>query len=92
MTAYLKKGRIGIFGFTEFAKPLTDAIKANEQELAAANSLEINYVRKKNFRKEDKVNAVLKERGTHPGLVWIIPRLLHARTHPKGDSLTPSTK
>ena len=34
--------------------------------MAAVNSLKIDYVRKKNFRKEDKVKAVLKERGTHP--------------------------
>jgi hypothetical protein len=69
MTAYLSKGRIRIFHFTEFAKPLTDVIKA--EGLAAANDLQIDYVRKKNFRKEDTVKAVLKEHGTHPGLVWI---------------------
>ena len=55
MTAYLTKRRMRIFGFTQFAKPLTDAIKANAEELAAANDLNIDYVRKKNFRKEDKV-------------------------------------
>ena len=34
MTAYLTKRRIRIFDFTEFAKPLTAAIKANAEELA----------------------------------------------------------
>jgi hypothetical protein len=75
MTAYLSKRRIRIFDFTQFAKPLTDAIKSNAEELAAASGLQIDYVRKKNFRKEDKVKAVLKERGTHPGLVWIFSAL-----------------
>ena len=37
--------------------PLTDAIKANAEKLAAANGLRIDYVRKKNFRKEDRVEA-----------------------------------
>jgi hypothetical protein len=37
--------------------PLTDAIKANAGKLAAANGLRIDYVRKKNFRKEDRVEA-----------------------------------
>src|SRR5215469_15087161 len=65
MTAYLSKRQIRIFDFTQFAKPLTDAIKANAESLAVANGLTVDYVRKKNFRKEDKVKAVLKERGTH---------------------------
>ena len=67
VTAYLKKRLLRVFDFTQFAKPLTDAIKANAEEAAAANGLKIDYVRKKNFRQEDKVKAVLKERGTHPG-------------------------
>jgi hypothetical protein len=75
MTAYLSKRRIRIFDFTRFAKPLTDAIKANAEELASANGLQIDYMRKKNFRKEDKVKALLKERGIHPGLVWIFSAL-----------------
>lgn len=81
MTAYLSKRRIRIFDFTQFAKPLTDAIKANAEELAAANGLQIDYVRKKNFRKEDKVKAVLKERGTHPGMVWIFSALEPCTTY-----------
>jgi len=81
MTAYLSKRRIRIFDFTQFAKPLTDAIKANAEQLAAANGLNIDYIRKKNFRKEDKVKAVLKERGSHPGLVWIFSALEPCTTY-----------
>jgi hypothetical protein len=81
MTAYLSKRRIRIFDFTQFAKPLTDAIKTNAEELAAANGLHIDYVRKKNFRKEDRVKAVLKERGNHPGLVWIFSALEPCTTY-----------
>ncbi len=71
MSAYLSKRRIRIFDFIQFAKPLSDAIKANAEEVATATGVKIDYVRKKNFRKEDRLKAVLKERGTHPGLVWI---------------------
>ena len=81
MTAYLSKRRIRIFDFTQFAKPLTDAIKANAEQLAAAQGLKIDYVRKKNFRKQDRVKAVLKERGTHPGLVWIFSALQPCTTY-----------
>jgi membrane protease subunit (stomatin/prohibitin family) len=69
MTAYLSKRGIRIFDFTQFAKPLTDAIKLHAEELAAANGLTIDYVRKKNFRKEDRVQEMLQKRGDHPGLV-----------------------
>ena len=81
MTAYLTARGIRIFDFTQFAKPLTDAIKANAEALAAAHGLKIDYVRKKNFRKEDKVKAVVKERGTHPGLVWVFSALEPCTTY-----------
>ena len=72
VTAYLTKRRIRIFEFTQFAQPLTDAIKANAEAVPAANGLVIDYVCKKNFRKAHKVKGVLKERGSHPGVVWIL--------------------
>lgn len=81
MTAYLSKRRIRIFDFTQFAKPLTDAIKANAEEVAAANGLTIDYVRKKDFRKEDRVKEVLRRRGAHPGLVWIFSALEPCTTY-----------
>lgn len=66
MTAYLRKRGILIFDFAQFAKPLTGAIKANAEDVAAASGVKIDYLRKKDFRKEDRVKAALKERGTHP--------------------------
>ena len=81
MTAYLTKRGIRIFDFAQFAKPLTDAIKANAEALAEASGLRIDYVRKKNFRKEDRIKAVVKERGTHPGLVWIFSALEPCTTY-----------
>src|ERR1041384_2944596 len=117
MTAYLSKRRIRIFDFTQFAKPLTDAIKANAEQVAVGcgqlsdaikanaeqvavgccrfpdaikanpeqvatpNGLTIDYVRKKNFRKEDKVKAVLKQRGSQPGLVWVFSALEPCTTY-----------
>jgi hypothetical protein len=35
----------------------------------------------KNFRKEDKVKAVLQERGDHPGLVWVFSALEPCTTY-----------
>jgi len=75
-----------------FVKPLTEAIKSNAEALAAAAGLQVDYIRKKNFRKEDKIKAVLKERGNQPGLVWIFSALEPCTTyqpwHDKGSGRT----
>ncbi len=81
MTKYLSARGIRIFDFVSFAKPLTEAIKANAEALAAAAGLTIDYIRKKNFRKEDKIKAVLKERGEKPGLVWVFSALEPCTTY-----------
>jgi hypothetical protein len=81
MTKYLSARGHRIFGFVEFVKPLTEAIKANAAALAAAAGLEIDYIRKKNFRKEDKVKAVIEQRGDHPGLVWVFSALEPCTTY-----------
>lgn len=81
MTKYLSARGIRIFDFTAFAKPLTDQIKTNAEALAAAHGLQVDYVRRKNFRKEDRIKAVLAERGEHPGLVWIFSALEPCTTY-----------
>lgn len=40
--------------------------------MAAENGIEIEYLRKRNVRKEDRVQAVLVQRGDHPGMVGIL--------------------
>lgn len=62
--------RVRIFDFAAFSKPLTEAIRNNAEAVAQAAGLEIDYIRKSNFRKEDKIKKVLAERGEHPGLVF----------------------
>ena len=92
MTRYLSARRIRIFDFAEWAKPLTAAIKANAEALAEAAGLKIDYIRKKNFRKEDKVKAELKKRGDKPGLVWIFSALEPCTTYrPWRDHATQRT-
>jgi len=54
-----------------FGQPITAQVRDHVIGLARANGLEIEVVTRKNFRQEDRVAAILKERGTHPGLVHI---------------------
>ena len=71
MTGYLYKHQIRIFDYAQFAQPLSEQICENAKRLAQEHGLEIEYIRKKNFRQENRIQAILKTRGTHPGLVHI---------------------
>jgi hypothetical protein len=73
MTSYLFAHDIRIFDYPRWAKQYADAIRANAQELARRNNVEIENVRRsRSFRKEDRIAEVLAKRGRHPGLVHIL--------------------
>lgn len=72
MSAYLYARNIRIFDYPRFAEPLRDQIRTNAEEVAQKHGLEIEFIRRMNsFRKEDRIQEILKRRGTHPGLVHI---------------------
>ena len=73
MTSFLHNQKILIFDYaTKLANPLREEIRANAERLAAENGVEIEFIRKiKEFRKEDRIKAILAQRGSHPGLVHI---------------------
>lgn len=75
MTHILHHHNIRIFDYAQFAKPLADQMRDNAQSLADQAGIEIDYIRKANFRKEDRVREVLQRRGDQPGLVHIFSAL-----------------
>jgi hypothetical protein len=54
-----------------FAQPITTKVRDHIIALARERGVEIEMVVRKNFRQEDRVAAILKTRGTQPGLVHI---------------------
>jgi hypothetical protein len=72
MTCYLYRQGIKIFEYAKFAEPLRERVRENAEALAQANGIKIEFTRKKDFRKETRIQQVLKERGQQPGLVHII--------------------
>ncbi len=80
ITNYFYEHDLRIFSFTEWAKPLREAIRENAARLAAEAGLEIEVVRKKKVRKEDRVQEILEARGRHPGLVCILAAMERCRT------------
>jgi len=67
MTGYLYARHIRIFDSAQWAQPLRETLRANAEQLAAENRLEIEFIRRpKSFRKEDKIHQVLKQHGERP--------------------------
>src|SRR5215467_15643724 len=54
-----------------FGRPITSKVRDHVIGLARRHGVEVEVVTRKNFRQEDRVAAILKTRGMHPGLVHI---------------------
>ena len=67
MERQLYSAGIRCFDLAIFAEPLRDAIRNHAVTLARAAGLEIEFVQRRNFRKEDRVAEVLARRGSEPG-------------------------
>jgi hypothetical protein len=72
MTKYLYEHKIRIFSYGQFAVSLRDEIRQQAEAIAAENQIEIEFIRKSQaFRKEERIQAILRQRGQQPGLVHI---------------------
>jgi len=92
MTSFLNMRNIRIFDYPRFAEPLRDEIRENAERIAVENGLEIEFVRKNDFRKEKVIKDILKERGHHPGHVAIISAMEACPTYkPWHDKKTHKT-
>jgi hypothetical protein len=71
MTSFLYERKIRIFDYPKFAEPFRNRIRENAEKMDAEAGIEIEFVRKRNFRKEDRVIEILASRGEQAGLVCI---------------------
>jgi hypothetical protein len=72
MARYLSAREMRLFDYTHWAEPLCDELRRHTEALAEEAGLQIEFIRRhKAFRKEQRVKAILAERGDHPGLVHI---------------------
>jgi hypothetical protein len=81
MTSYLFANKVRIFDYPRFADPFRNQLRENAERLAAANGIEIEFLRKRNVRKEDRVKEILTKRGDHPGLVCIFSAMEACSTY-----------
>ena len=72
MTHFFYSNGFKIFDFHNVFTPVTKNIIKNAEQIASNNNLKIEYVRKtKAFRKDDTIAEIVKNRGTHEGIVHI---------------------
>src|SRR4051795_2805734 len=81
MTSFLFERNIRIFDYPRFAEPFRNRIRENAEKLAADTGIEIEFIRKRNFRKEDRVKQALAKRGEHPGLICIFSAMEPCSTY-----------
>jgi hypothetical protein len=92
MTQYLYQHGIRIFDYPKFAEPLRDRLRENAEALAQANGVTIEFIRQKDFRKENRVQQILKKRGDQPGLVHIFGAMEACSSYrPWHDKVTGKT-
>jgi len=92
MTSYLYEHKVRIFDYPRFAEPFRDQLRENAERLAAEAVIEIEFIRKRNVRKEDRVKEALARRGEHPGLVCILSAMEPCSTYkPWHDKQTGKT-
>lgn len=72
MARHLSYPQIKLFDYPRWAEPLRDQLRRHAEQLAAEAQLEIEFIKRhKAFRKEERIKAIIAERGEHPGLVHI---------------------
>jgi hypothetical protein len=81
MTSFLYERNIRIFDYPKFAEPFRNRIRENAEKLAAEAGIEIEFIRKRNFRKEDRVKEILASRGEPAGLVCIFSAMEPCSTY-----------
>lgn len=92
MTHYLYQQNIRIFDYAKFAEPFRERIRENAEALAKEADVAIEFVRKKDFRKEERIQAILKERGEAAGLVHILSAMESCNSYkPWHDKQTGKT-
>ena len=72
MASFLRQRNVRIFDYPRFAEPFREEIRENAERLAKEHGVEIEFMRKTAFRKDDRIAEVLAKRGELPGLVHIL--------------------
>ena len=71
MAGYLGYHKIRLFDYPRWAEPLRDELRNHAEQLAIEAGIEIEFIQRHKAFREDRIKAIITERGNHPGLVHI---------------------
>jgi len=71
MTGFIKRLGLPVFDYPQWANQFREELREHAEAVARDHGLEIEFIKKKNFRKEDRIREIIAQRGEHPGLVHI---------------------
>ncbi|MGI6448857.1 MAG: MarR family transcriptional regulator [Desulfitobacteriia bacterium] len=93
MTSYLYSKNIKIFDYPSWANDLRDEIRTHAEQIAKDNKLDIEFIRKVGeFRKDNRIQEIIKTRGDHPGLIHIFSAMESCNAYkPWHDKTTGKT-
>jgi hypothetical protein len=82
MTGYFYGNEMKIFDYTKFSQPLTERVRTNAEGIAKEAGIEIEYIRKtRAFRKDDRIQEIIKEKGITEGIVHIFSAMERCNTY-----------
>ena len=92
MASYLRSRETRLFDYPRFAEPYREQIRENAEKMAKEAGVEIEFMRKTSFRKDDRIAEVISKRGTQPGLVHVLSAMEACHTYrPWHDKKTGKT-
>jgi DNA-binding MarR family transcriptional regulator len=82
MTGYFYGNDMKIFDYAKFSQPLTENVRTNAERIAKEEDIEIEFIRKLHaFRKDDKIQEIIKAKGITEGLVHIFSAMEKCNTY-----------
>ena len=82
MTSYLNANHVKIFDYQKFCEPLTRKVRSIAEGIAKEAGIEIEFIRKlKAFRKDDRIQEIIKSKQISTGLVHIFSAMESCNTY-----------
>lgn len=92
MARHLTAQGVRLFDYPRWAQPFREELREHAEHLARDHGLEIEFIRRKAFRKEKRIKASIAQRGDHAGLVHIFSAMEPCASfkpwHDKGNGKT----
>jgi hypothetical protein len=92
MTSYLYEQTGEDLRLSQVRRTVSGHAARERRAIGGEAGIEIEFLRKRNVRKEDLVKQVLAKRGEHPGLVCILSAMEPAPPTSRGTTKTPARR